>query len=98
MAGSIMQYVLYLAVLVVLAIPLGTYMKKVMYGEKTIFSSIFTPCERIVCKVLHVQESEDMTWKQYLSSVFLFSGIPAFTRRAAGQSTGTRRHKLAFSF
>ncbi|WP_302818587.1 potassium-transporting ATPase subunit KdpA [Hungatella hathewayi] len=75
MAGSIMQYVLYLAVLVVLAIPLGTYMKKVMYGEKTIFSSIFTPCERIVCKVLHVQESEDMTWKQYLSSVFLFSGI-----------------------
>ena len=75
MAGSIMQYVLYLAVLVVLAIPLGTYMKKVMYGEKTIFSSIFTPCEWIVCKVLHVQESEDMTWKQYLSSVFLFSGI-----------------------
>ena len=47
MAGSIMQYVLYLAVLVVLAIPLGTYMKKVMYGEKTIFSSIFTPCERM---------------------------------------------------
>ncbi len=42
MAGSIMQYVLYLAVLVVLA-PVRTYMKKVMYGEKTIFSSIFTP-------------------------------------------------------
>ena len=50
-------------------------MKMVMYGEKSIFSSIFTPCEGIVCKVLHVQESEDMTWKQYLSSVFLFSGI-----------------------
>ncbi len=72
MAGSIMQYVLYLAVLVVLAIPLGTYMKKVMYGEKTIFSSIFTPCERIVCKVLHVQESEDMTGSS-ISHPFFFS-------------------------
>ena len=67
MAGSIMQYVLYLAVLVVLAIPLGTYMKKVKYGEKTIFSSIFTPCERIVCKVLHVQDV-------YKRQIIMFTG------------------------
>ena len=36
MAGSIMQYVLYLAVLVVLAIPLGTYMKKVMKWKENV--------------------------------------------------------------
>lgn len=75
MVGLIMQYVFYLAVLVILAIPLGAYIKKVMCGEKTVFSKIFTPCERIIYKVLRVKEDEDMTWKQYLTSVLLFSGI-----------------------
>lgn len=75
MNGSIIQYILYLAVLVALAIPFGAYIKKVMYGEKTVFSKIFTPCERIVYKVLRVKEDEDMTWKQYLTAVLLFSGI-----------------------
>lgn len=31
---TVIQYVLYLAILIVLAIPLGAYMKKVMCGEK----------------------------------------------------------------
>ena len=75
MTGSIIQYIFYLAVLVILAIPLGAYIKKVMYGEKTVFSKIFTPCERIVYKVSRVREDEDMTWKQYLTSVLLFSGM-----------------------
>ena len=75
MAGSIIQYVLYLAILVALAIPLGAYIKRVMYGEKTTFSKIFTPCERAVYKVLRIKGDEDMTWKQYLVSVFIFSGI-----------------------
>lgn len=75
MAGSIIQYVLYLAILVALAIPLGAYIKRVMYGEKTTFSKILTPCERAVYKVLRIKGDEDMTWKQYLVSVFIFSGI-----------------------
>lgn len=32
--SSVIQYILYLAILVILAIPLGAYMKKVMTGEK----------------------------------------------------------------
>ena len=35
--STMVQYVLYLAILVVLAIPLGTYIKNVMSGEKTFF-------------------------------------------------------------
>lgn len=75
MAGSIIQYVLYLAILVALAIPLGAYIKRVMYGEKTTFSKIVTPCERAVYKVLRIKGDENMTWKQYLVSIFIFSGI-----------------------
>ena len=35
-----MQYVLYLAILVLLAIPLGTYIEKVMNGKRTFLSKI----------------------------------------------------------
>ncbi|MCI2047568.1 MAG: potassium-transporting ATPase subunit KdpA [Faecalibacterium sp.] len=73
--ASILQYVFYLAILVVLAIPLGAYIKKVMYGEKTFLSKILTPCENLVYKVMRVKKDEDMSWKKYLASVLIFSGI-----------------------
>ena len=73
--NSVLQYILYLAVLVVLAIPLGAYIKKVMFGEKTFLSGILTPCENAVYKVLHVEKDEQMNWKEYAVSVLFFSGI-----------------------
>lgn len=73
--SAVLQYVLYLAVLVVLAIPLGAYIKKVMDGEKTFLSKILTPCENAVYKVMRVKKDEDMNWKKYMVSVLVFSGI-----------------------
>lgn len=32
---AVIQYILYLAILVLLAVPLGAYIKKIMNGEKT---------------------------------------------------------------
>lgn len=69
------QYILYLAVLVILAIPLGAYIKKVMNGEKTFLSKILTPCENAVYKVMKVNKEEQMNWKKYAVSVLIFSGI-----------------------
>lgn len=72
---TIIQYVLYLAILIVLAIPLGSYIKKVMNGEKTILSKVLTPCENLVYRVMRVDKEEQMTWKKYAASVLTFSGI-----------------------
>ena len=69
------QYVLYLAILIVLAIPLGAYIKQVMDGEKTFLSRVLTPCENLVYKVLRVDKEEQMTWKKYAVSVLIFSCI-----------------------
>ena len=41
--SAVLQYILYLAVLVVLAIPLGAYINKVMNGEKTFLSNSSAP-------------------------------------------------------
>ena len=71
----VIQYILYLAILIVLAIPLGAYIKKVMNGEKTFLSKILTPCENTVYKVMRVKKDEQMNWKKYAVSVLIFSGI-----------------------
>lgn len=72
---AVLQYILYLAILVALALPLGAYIKKVMNGERTILSKALTPCENLVYKVLRVDREEQMTWKKYAVSVLVFSGI-----------------------
>lgn len=72
---NVVQYILYLAVLVTLAVPLGAYIKKVMNGEKTFLSRVLTPCENLVYKVMRVDKEEQMTWKKYAASVLIFSGI-----------------------
>lgn len=73
--STVIQYILYLAVLVILAIPLGAYIKKVMNGKKTFLSKILTPCENAVYKVMKVNKEEQMNWKKYAVSVLIFSGI-----------------------
>ena len=73
--NTVLQYGLYLTILVVLAVPLGAYIKKVMDGEKTVFSRILTLCENLVYKVMRIHKDEQMTWKKYLLSVLIFSGV-----------------------
>lgn len=72
---AIVQYVLYLVILAVLAVPLGAYIKKVMFGEKTFLSKVLTPCENLVYKVMRIDREEQMNWKKYAVSVLIFSGI-----------------------
>ncbi len=75
MIMTVIQYVIYMVLLIVLAIPLGAYIKKVMSGEKTFLSGICTPCERFVYKAMHINPDEEMTWKKYALSVVIFSAI-----------------------
>ncbi|MDO4288128.1 MAG: potassium-transporting ATPase subunit KdpA [Eubacterium sp.] len=75
MSASVVQYILYLIILVVLAIPLGSYIQKVMAGEKTFLSRLLTPCERAVYKIMRVDATEEMDRKKYIISVLVFSGI-----------------------
>lgn len=76
-ADIIMQYIVFLVVLVVLSIPLGTYMAKVMNGEHVFLSKILSPIENLIYKIIGVKKDEEMTWKTYLSCViwFFFIGL-----------------------
>ena len=61
--SSIIQYVLYFVILVALAYPLGIYIKKVMNGEKTVLSKILTPMEKLIYKILHI--NQDLVLPKY---------------------------------
>ena len=73
MTNSIIQYVLYLVILVALAIPLGGYIAKVMNGEKVWIGKIISPVENLIYKILKVDQDEQMNWKKYAASVGMFS-------------------------
>lgn len=71
----LLQYLLYLLILVALALPLGAFMAKVMQGQKCFLSPVLAPCERLIYKVLNINTSEQMSAKSYILSVLAFSFI-----------------------
>ena len=73
--SAVLQYVLYLVILVAVGIPLGTLMAHVMDGEKCFLSPVVRPVEKGIYKLLRIDESEQMNWKRYLVAVLEFSGI-----------------------
>ncbi len=85
MTQAILQYGMYLVILVVLAIPLGRYMGKVMNGERVFLSRALVPCERFMYRVMHVRVDEEMNWKKYAA------------QRAAVQPIGLVSSSFCFS-
>lgn len=75
MINSIIQYLFYLVILILLAIPLGKYIGKVMNGEKVFLTKILSPIENLIYRLLKVDSTEEMTWKRYGASVLFLSGI-----------------------
>ena len=71
--NAVLQYVLYVVILVAVALPLGIYMSKIMGGEKNIVSRILGPAERGIYKLLRINPEEDMGWKKYLACALLFN-------------------------
>ena len=73
--SAVLQYVLYLAILVAVGIPLGTLMAHVMDGKKCFLTPVVRPVEKGIYKLLHIDENEQMNWKRYLVAVLAFSGF-----------------------
>ena len=66
--NAVLQYVLYVGILVAVSVPLGIYMSKVMDGETNIVTRILGPVERGIYKLLHIDPEENMGWKKYLDA------------------------------
>ena len=73
MSGEIVQAVLFLLVVIVLAVPLGHYIGKVMNGEKVFLSRILEPAENRFYHFLKINPNEQMSWKKYAGAALVLN-------------------------
>lgn len=71
----IIQDIIFIALLIGLSIPLGSYIYKVMAGQKVFLSPVLSPVERGVYKVMGIQGDDEMSPKKYAFAVIAFGAI-----------------------
>ncbi len=70
---SWLQLIFYLAVLLLLAKPLGSFMAKVYQGKHTFLDRVLGPVERLIYRLAGVRPDEDMNWKTYAVAMMVFN-------------------------
>ena len=73
MMNVALQMIIYCVILVVLAIPLGSYMGKVMNGERVFLSRLLLPVGNLIYRGLRIDKEEEMDWKKYSVCTAVFS-------------------------
>ncbi|HEV7642733.1 MAG TPA: potassium-transporting ATPase subunit KdpA [Pyrinomonadaceae bacterium] len=73
--NGILQILFYLAVLTLLARPMGIYLLRVYNGDRTFLDVLFKPVERVIYKLARVEWAQEMNWKQYGVAMLIFSMV-----------------------
>jgi K+-transporting ATPase ATPase A chain len=68
-----LQIAIFLATVLLLAKPMGSYMTSVFERRKTFLDVILVPCERFLYRLTGVKADEEMTWGEYAISMLVFS-------------------------
>lgn len=68
-----LQIGFFIAVVLLLAQPMGSYMAAVFERRKTFMDVLLAPCERLLYRVTGVNPDEEMRWTQYTVAMLLFS-------------------------
>src|SRR5450830_713907 len=72
---GLLQAISLFAIAILLARPLGGYMRKVMEGERVFLSPVIRPVERGIYKITRVDETVEQRWQAYAVSVLVFSFV-----------------------
>jgi K+-transporting ATPase ATPase A chain len=65
--------ILFAVILTALAFPLGSYMAKVYGGERVFLSPLLAGPERLLYRILRVDQQREQDWKSYAKSLLVFS-------------------------
>ena len=72
---GILQIVLYMAVLLLLAKPVGSFIARVYEGQPIGLDRVLGPLERATYRLTGVRQGEEMDWKQYSLAMLLFNFV-----------------------
>jgi potassium-transporting ATPase potassium-binding subunit len=73
--ASMVQYTLFLVVVVLLVKPVGIYLLRVFSGEKTFLDPVLQPVERLIYRLAGIDAERQMNGKQYAIAFVLFGLI-----------------------
>jgi K+-transporting ATPase ATPase A chain len=73
-----LQIALFIALILLLAKPMGTYMTRVFERRRTWLDPILVPCERLLYRLTGVNPDEEMRWTQYTLAMLAFSASTMF--------------------
>ena len=68
-----LQILAFIATVVLLANPVGSYMTHVFEHRRTVLDPIFAPCERALYRLTNVDPDQDMPWTEYSAAMLIFS-------------------------
>ena len=74
-----LEIIIVLAAVVAAAVPLGSYIKQVLAGERTFLSPVLRPVEKAFYAVAGVDPEREQTWRVYSFAVLAFSAAGFFT-------------------
>ncbi|BBB90891.1 MAG TPA: potassium-transporting ATPase subunit KdpA [Methylomusa anaerophila] len=77
MMTDIVLFGLFIAVVLLLAWPLGKYMAKVFTMEKTFLDPVFQPLERLLYRLAGINPEQEMNWRQYAGALLIFNLLGA---------------------
>ena len=72
---AVVQLVLFIAILALVARPLGTYMARLFEGERVVLTPVLRPVERGIYKLTGVDERTEMRWTTYAVAMLLFQVV-----------------------
>lgn len=75
MSDIVIQDIFFIVIVVVLSIPLGNYIYKVMTGASVFLSGIILPVERGLYNLMGIPDEDEMSPKKYALAVLVFSII-----------------------
>ena len=72
-ANGWLQFAIYSIVLLLTVRPVGTYLARVMEGQRTWFDPVLRPFERLIYKLTGVKADQEMNWREYTYALLGFS-------------------------
>ncbi len=70
-----LQIALFIAAVLLLAKPMGSYMTAVFERRKTILDPILVHWERLLYRLTGIEPAEEMSWTQYALAMLMFSAV-----------------------
>src|ERR1043166_7499793 len=73
-----LQILVFIAIIVAIAKPVGIFMTHVFNGERTFLHPVLRPLERIIYRLTRVEEQREMRWTEYAGAMLLYSVVSLF--------------------